>query len=293
MSEIVYRLFARLSRVLGLWVVSVSASVVATGFFLLLPWRLAHSLRFYRGLFPDRSIGFALACAWRQYQDFAGVYSERLEVERRKDVAFEHEGDQHLAQAKAAGRGVILLMSHFGRWEIGARLLAQDHEGVTVVMGGQVGGRARAGIDRDLRGAGLDVVTVPEGQGQSLDILQAVQVLRQGGMVSLAADRVFGDARLLRLPFLGHTAGVAAAPFALALVSGAPLLIVFAMKTGRRRYRFVSEPPMVLTAESRRDRQAVMEQAAAAYLDRLQAMVKRYPEQWQIFHGFLVKEGQR
>ena len=27
--------------------------------------------------------------AWRQYQDFACVYSERLEIDRRTDVRFE------------------------------------------------------------------------------------------------------------------------------------------------------------------------------------------------------------
>jgi lauroyl/myristoyl acyltransferase len=205
-------------------------------------------------------------------------------------VAFQSDGNQHIVKAKADGRGVILLMSHFGRWEIGARLLGEQQKELTLVMGGQAGGQARAGVDRDLRDAGVGVVTVPEGQGQSFDILQAVEVLRQGGIVSLAADRVFGDARRLRVPFLGHTVGVAAAPFALALVSGAPLLTVFAMRVGPRRYRFVSDPPIVLEAANRRARQAVMERAATAYLGRLEAMARAYPEQWQTFEGFFVDE---
>ena len=290
MSELVYRLFTRLSRAVGLWPIRYTAAAVAAFFFLFFGRRRAHSVRFYRALFPDRSRWFALACTWRQYQDFASIYSERLEIERRGDVAFERDGDQHVVQAKTDGRGVILLMSHFGRWEIGARLLGEQHKELTLVMGGQAGGEARAGVDRDLRNAGVDVVTVPEGQGQSFDILQAVQVLRQGGIVSLAADRGFGDARRLRVPFLGHTVGVAAAPFALALVSGAPLLPVFAMRVGARRYRFVSDPPLVLTAANRRDRQAAMERAASAYLARLEAMARDYPEQWQTFEGFFIDE---
>jgi lauroyl/myristoyl acyltransferase len=288
MIELVYRLVAHLSRMVGLWLIRAIAAIVATGYFVLLPRRLAHSVRFYRALFPERSVRFALLCAWRQYQDFASLYSERLEVERRSDIAFDREGDRYVVEARAAGRGVILLMSHFGRWEIGARLLAERHTSVTLVMGGQAGGEARAGVDRDLRSAGVEVLTVPEGQGRSFDILHAVKVLREGGMVSLAADRAFGDARLLRLPFLGRTVGVAAAPFALALVSGAPLLTVFAMRVGRRHYRFVSDPPVVLTAASRRDREAVMEKAAAEYLQRLQAMVRSHPEQWQSFGGFFL-----
>jgi KDO2-lipid IV(A) lauroyltransferase len=180
-------------------------------------------------------------------------------------------------------------MSHFGRWEIGARLLARRQQGVTLVMGGQKDGATRAGVDKDLRGAGVGIVTIPEGQGQASDILQAVQRLREGGMVSLAADRAFGDARKLRMPFLGHVVEIAAAPFALALTSGAPLLTVFSVRLGPRRYRFTSDPPITLVAKNRDERQAVMERAAAAYLERLHDMVKAHPEQWQNFGQFFVE----
>jgi len=284
-----YRVLVRLSRWRGLWIIRAFAAIVAVAYFLFLPRRTRHSVRFYRALFPERSRLFAFCCAWRQYQDFARVYSERLEIDRRRDVTCDREGEDYIAQAQAAGRGAILVMSHFGRWEIGARLLARRQEGLTLVMGGQAAGGARAGVDRDLRGAGVRVVTIPDGQGQALDILEAVQVLRQGGMVSLAADRAWGDARVLHLPFLGQTAAVAVAPFALALASGAPLLVVFALRIGRRHYRFVSDPPVTLTVANRRERQAVLERAGAAYLERLHAVVKAHPEQWQNFGEFLRK----
>jgi len=286
-SALFYRALAQASRWVGLWIVGVMGAIIAAGYYLFLPRRTGHSVRFYRALFPERSRFYAFWCAWRQYQDFARVYSERLEIDRRSDVTCDREGEDYVAQAQAAGRGAILVMSHFGRWEIGARLLAHRQERLTLVMGGQDAGGARGGVDRDLRSAGVGVVTIPDGQGQAFDILEAVQVLRQGGIVSLSADRAWGDARVLRLPFLGSTVAVSVAPFALALVSGAPLLIVFALRTGPRHYRFVSDPPVTLTVTNRRERQAVLEQAAAAYLQRLHAMVKAHPEQWQHFGAFL------
>ena len=289
MSALLYRVFAQLSRFLGMWIVRVTSAIIAAAYYLLFFRHTGHSVHFYRALFPERSRFHALWCAWRQYQDFSRVYSERLEIDRRTDVRFDREGEDYLGQAHAAGHGAILVMSHFGRWEIGARLLARRQGGLTLVMGGQDAGRARAGVDRDLRSAGVGVVTIPEGQGQPFDIFQAVKVLRQGGIVSLAADRAWGDARVLRLPFLGHTVAVAAAPFALALVSGAPLLVVFALRIGPRHYRFVSDPPITLTTADRRDRQTVIGQAAAAYLQRLHAMVEAYPEQWQNFGRFLAR----
>ena len=286
---ILYRVLAWLSRFGGLWILRVFSAIVAAGYFLFLPRRLGHSVQFYRALFPDRSKLHALACAWRQYQDFARVYSERLEIDRRLDVTFEREGEEYIAQARAAGRGVIILMSHFGRWEFGARLLARIQQGVTLVMGGQKDGGTRAGVDQDLRSAGVGVVTIPEGQGQAFDILEAQRALRTGGIVALAADRAFGDARMLRMPFLGHVAGVAAAPFALAMICGAPLLTVFSVRLGPRHYRFACDPPITLHAETRGERQAVMERAAATYLQRLHAMAKAHPEQWQTFGKFFVE----
>jgi lauroyl/myristoyl acyltransferase len=282
-----YGLLVRLSGVLGLWVVRVAAAIIAAGYFVLLPRRLAGSLRFYRALFPERGAGHAFVCAWRQYQDFARLYSERLEIDWQQDIPFESEGEHQLAAARAAGRGAILVMSHFGRWEIGARLLARRREELTLVMGGIDAGGARGGVDADLRSAGVDVLMVPAGQGKGFDILQAAEVLRAGGFVSLAADRAYGEARRLRLPFLGHQVSIAVAPFALALATGAPLLVVFAVRQGWRHYRFICDDPVYLTAPNRADRQKVIEAAASAYLGRLQAMARAYPEQWQTFGAFL------
>jgi len=282
-----YRFLRWWSRIVGLWLVRVTAAIIAGGYFVLLPRRLLGSVRFYRALFPERSRAYALVCAWRQYQDFARLYSERLEIERRTDIRFDSEGEQRLAVAKAAGQGAILLMSHFGRWEIGARLLGRRREELTLVMGGIDNGGARGGVDADLRTAGVDVVTVPAGRGRAFDILQALQVLRAGGFVSLAADRAYGDARRLRLPFLGQAASIAAAPFALALASGAPLLVVFAVKLGPRHYRFSCDEPLTLHAQRRQDRQRVMIEAAMAYLERLRGLARVHPEQWQTFGDFL------
>jgi lauroyl/myristoyl acyltransferase len=287
LSEWIYKFFSALSRVVGSWLLRTVVAIIATGYFVFLPRRLGHSLRFYRALFPDRSWLSVVALAFRQYQDFAGVYCERQEIDRRTDVRFESLGTQHLTEAKAAGRGAILLMSHVGRWEIGARLLAKRERDLVLLMGGEAPGGTRGGVDQDLRGAGLGVVTVRAGQESDFNILRTSQTLRNGGTVSLAADRTLGPARMLELPFLGHTVRIAAAPFALALSSGAPLLVVFAVKTGPWQYRFSCSAPMVLTAGARADRQAAMERAATAYLTQLCDIVRAHPEQWQNFGEFL------
>jgi lauroyl/myristoyl acyltransferase len=278
-----YRWLIVLSRLVGLWLVRAAAAVVAAGYFVLLPRRRRASVARYRALFPGRSPRFALGCAWRQYQDFARVYADRLEVERRADVRFDCEGQEHLVEARAAGRGAILLMSHVGRWELSARLLGQRYPELTLLMGGMPDGRARGGVDEAIRAAGVGVVTVADGQEQPLDILAAAQVLRKGAAIALAADRAAGEARRIVRPFLGRHVAVPAAPFALAATSGAPLLVVFAVKLGPRHYRFTCHPPIAVTGQTHAEREAAMAQAATAYLEKLREVVRAYPEQWHDF----------
>jgi lauroyl/myristoyl acyltransferase len=281
MKDAAYRILSRLAGWLGLWVVTAFAAIVSACYFVFLPGRLRHSLRFYRALFPERGWMHALGCAWRQYQDFARVYTERLQVDRMR---YQSDGEQYLQEAWEKRTGGVLVMSHFGRWEIGARLLARDRHPLTVIMGAQAPDQ---GVGVDMSRDGVEVVAVRPGQRNALDVLQAVDVIRKGEVVALSADRAWGDARVMRLPFLGWEVDVPIAPFVLAMTTRAPLFVVFAYRTGPGEYRFVCRPPRYVKAASRAERERVLREAAQAYLDDLREMVRAWPEQWQTFGPFL------
>jgi lauroyl/myristoyl acyltransferase len=288
MSDAFYRALARCSRSVGLWIVTVVAFFVAAGYFFFLPRRLSHSVRIYRALFPDRGFWHAVACAWRQYQDFAHVYTERLELDRGALPAHESEGDDHLLDAQARGHGVILLMSHFGRWEIASRLWARQRPPFTIHMGVRAADAYDDEVADSMRKDGVNVVAVSRGPEQASQILDPLWALRRGETVSLAADRAPKGARVLHAPMLGGRAPVNAAPFMLALVTGAPLVTVFAYRIDRGRYRIVCGPPRYVTAASRTDRDAVLAREATVYLERLTEMMRAFPEQWHTFGPFYV-----
>jgi lauroyl/myristoyl acyltransferase len=285
MTDAVYRALARFSRLVGLWIVTVVAFFVATGYFLFLPRRLAHSVRAYRALFPDHGFWHAVLCAWHQYQDFAHVYTERLQLDRAAPLAYESEGGEHLLEAQASGQGAILLMSHFGRWEIALRLWARERPAFTIHMGVR-GTETDDEVADSLRKDGVNVVAVHDGPDQASQILDPFWALRRGDIISLAGDRAPTGARAIRAPFLGGHAPVNAAPFMLALVTGAPLLTVFAYRIGPGRYRIVCQPPRHVKAPKRAERDAVIAQEAAAYLEELSAMMRAHPCQWHTFGPF-------
>jgi lauroyl/myristoyl acyltransferase len=288
MSDAFYRALSRCSRWVGLWIVTVFAWFIAAGYFLFLPRRLARSVRVYRAIFPDRGRWHAVACAWRQYQDFAHAYTERLELERGAPLAYENDGEAHLVDAQARGDGAILLMSHFGRWEIASRLWARERPGFTIHLGVRGTDASEGAVADGLRKDGVNVVAVSGGPEQASQILDPYWALRRGDIVSLAGDRAPKNARRITAPLFGGRAKVNAAPFMLALVTGAPLITVFAYRVARRRYRIVCSPPRYVQAAARADRDAVLAREASAYLERLAEMMRAYPEQWHTFGPFYV-----
>ena len=60
MRTYVYRLNVFLAKGLGLWVLKLFVWIVASGYYLFFPRRVAASMGFYRALFPGRSFFLSL-----------------------------------------------------------------------------------------------------------------------------------------------------------------------------------------------------------------------------------------
>ena len=66
-------------------------------------------------------------------------------------------------------------------------------------------------------------------------------------------------------PVLGRKIRIPEAPFALALVSGAPLVVFFALRTGKGQYHFQAARPILLDRTDRKNRNAAIQSAAGRY----------------------------
>ncbi|MFZ1985028.1 MAG: lauroyl acyltransferase [Desulfatitalea sp.] len=290
MRERFYAILTALSKIFGTWLFAVTARGIAAGYFVLFPRRAAASARFYRALYPERSRLYAGGCAWRQFQNFTTVFLDRHLLHAIGAIEYTFEGREHLIEAVRQGHGGILLMSHMGNWEVGARLLRQNVPQLRLML--YMGRRAKEQIERlqkeDLTASGIRIVAADEASGSPFDLVEGVGFLKSGGIVSMTGDRLWRpDQRAVAVRFLGHSVQLPEAPFMLALVSGAPLFIFFASRRGSRRYHFCASGPMVVAADSRAQRREAVARAAQAYAGRLEAQVRRYPLEWYHFGPFL------
>lgn len=292
MKSIFYALLATLTRRWGTWFFTLVSGGIAFGYFLFSPKTTATSIRFYKALFPDKGIVFYLWTTWWQFQGFTSVFMDRLILNDQDRVAYTFDGREHLKSA-VGDTGGILLMSHMGNWEVAARLLKKDLPDLDLLL--YMGIRDKEQIEKvqkdTVTESGIRIIGVDEAGGSPFDIVEGVRFLKNGGIVSLTGDRIWRpEQKKVQVDFLKRTVQLPRIPYVLSLVSGAPLIVFFAMRTGRRQYRFTASPPIWVTAQKREDREKMIVNAAQTYADHLEKALKDHPCQWYHFQPFFLDD---
>jgi lauroyl/myristoyl acyltransferase len=220
---------------------------------------------------------------YRTFWDFAWCLSERYErltTSRRFEV--DASGLEHWREACASGDGLVMVTAHLGAYEIGSMVPAEkDGRRVHVVREPEVDPRAQEFIRES-------VATVESARYtmhfQSDDPLQGVlflEALRRGEIVAMQGDRPRAGARVIPGTLFGRPFTFPAGPVALARTAGAPILPVFAIRRGRRRYHVVFSPPVRVARSADRDRDLAA--AAACIGSEIEKAIRLAPNQWFCF----------
>jgi predicted LPLAT superfamily acyltransferase len=160
-----------------------------------------------------------------------------------------------------------------------------------------MGIKEKEGVERtqkeELRRAGVTIIGADQGSASPFSAVEGVRLLQAGGLVSMTGDIVWrADQRRIAVRFLDGIAYVPEAPFIFALVSGAPILVFFAFRTGANRYRFTLSEPISIRAASKAERQRVIGEAAQQYADLLEGALRASPFEWYHFDRFLHASAQ-
>lgn len=298
MRQAFYKSLISISRRSGFWIVRFCTWWISTGYFILFPGRLSVSVRFYRAVFPEKGFFHALRCSWEQYHNFSRNFLDRIRLADAEATPrnYTNDGWERLEDAVNNGTGGVILMSHTGNWEVAAhRLKSKGRTNPRMRLLLYMGVKNKEQVERtqkeSLARSGVKIVAVGEDGGSPADILEGVQFLKEGGLVSLTADRIWHPKqRSITVRFAGHEALIPEAPFIFALLAGSPLFIFFTYRTGKDTYHCQIIPLDYVKAENRRERAAAIQQAAQAYADSLEQMVREHPGEWFHFERFLGKK---
>ena len=200
--------------------------------------------------------------------------------------AIDLAGAEHLQAALERGRGAILWVSFFHSYSLISKIavhragfavshLSHPRHGFSGSRFGMaVLNRLYTSIEDRYLGERVSLsVETP-----LLAMRTLTRRLEANGVVSITAREA--ASRPAVVPFLAGTIPVATGAPDLAHRTGAALLPLHTVLKPDGRFAVIIEPPIALP-DGDRDRRASSETAARLYAERLEAVVRRYPDQWR------------
>jgi KDO2-lipid IV(A) lauroyltransferase len=187
------------------------------------------------------------------------------------------EGVEHLRDAVANGRGVVIALPHIGSWEWGGMMLADIGWPMTAVAERLEPPELFDWFAAKRVQMGLGVVPLDDAAGAAV-----AKVLRAGGVVGLLCDRDI-QRNGLDVELFGAPTTMPAGPALLALRTGATLLCAGVYSGPGRDHHVVVTPPIdTERAASIRDDVARVTRDVAGELGWL---IRRAPEQWHVLQS--------
>jgi predicted LPLAT superfamily acyltransferase len=230
------------------------------------------------------------ATAWqviRHFHHYAATTLDRVFLLGERFTRFDVrvEGLRELTSRMQPDRGVLLLGAHVGSFEV-LRVLATERPDVKVC----------AVLDTQKTPAMTELLhalnpavarNVIDASRSGTEIVLALgEALREGGLVTLLADRAREHEATVVVDFMGAPAAFPTAPFLIGALLKVPVVLCFGLYRGGKRYDLYFEPFADELSLPRRARKTELRAVVQRYATRLEHHVRQDPYNWFNWHDF-------
>jgi lauroyl/myristoyl acyltransferase len=218
--------------------------------------------------------------SWLNFRNHAKAYADLMQLPSARVEAMRPllkvSGWEYLEEARALGKGVLVVSCHMGSYEVVAAIWSTTLAPVSF-FAEEVEPRPLYEWYRETRARlGISVLTLDYG-----GIRKVLEALREQEMVITAIDRdITGTGYLM--PFFGKLAPIPLGPAAIALRLGTPIFPVCVYRLPDDTYMAEGAPLVhaVSTGNSRADQVKTTEQV----LRQMERFIQSHPEQWHVPH---------
>ncbi len=277
-NKLGYSIFIGILRFAGVRPAYFLLRFVAFYYFLFSPSR-----RFTKDYF--HRLGFhgwkAARRMYRNYYLFGQTLIDKIVVMSglKAPYSFVFEGEHHIEEIMAQGRGGILISAHIGNYELAGHYFKRLPVKVNIVMVENERQQIKQYLESVMSERKLNIITIKEDLSHVYEISAA---LKNNELIAIHADRFVPGSKTIEGTFLGDKALFPMGPFVLATTFRVPVSYVFCVKEGAMHYHLSSTPPKEYTG----DRKTALASAFADYITEVEAKVKDYPEQWFNYYNF-------
>ena len=214
------------------------------------------------------------------FRNHAKAYADLMQLPRERVESMgprlKVDGLRYLDEARAMGKGVLVVSCHMGSYEEAAAIWSATQAPVSL-FAEELEPRALFEWYRDTR-ARLGISVLPLDHGGIRKVLQA---LREQEIVITAIDRdITGTGYLM--PFFGKLAPIPLGPAAIALRLGTPLVPVCVYR--RPDDTFLVECAPMVVARSTGNVRADQVRTTEELLRHIESFIRQHPEHWHVPH---------
>lgn len=265
-------------RVLPLWLLyGVMALVIP--FYMLFGKGYQSTYRFFREGFGYGKLKAFLNVYANHYR-FGQLVLDRFGVYAGKQYQFQTEGQAVSDELENSPEGFIQLSCHMGNYEMSGYSVHSRHKKFHMLAYAGETETIMENRRRIFAEHNADMILMKEDLSH-LFILNSA--LENGDIVSMMADRVYGSQKSIECQFLSHKASFPVGPFAIAVQKNTPVLAVFVMKEGMKKYHIFIRRVTWNPTLGKRDQIA---QLAQNFVSMLEEMLRKYPTQWYNYYDF-------
>jgi KDO2-lipid IV(A) lauroyltransferase len=277
---IVFILFSRFFRLIGLNLSRKFSLFLAFFFFYILPIRKKVVLKNLEIAYPENNLSTIKKSAFRIYKSFAITLVELLYLPymKRQEIinAVECLNPELIIEKYNEGKGVILLSSHFGNWEfIAISVALQINIPFSVIVKPLRNPYVYDWMNRARTKFGNEIVPL------GISIRKTYQTLKEKKIVAMVADQR-GPQEGVRVIFFGREVSVYTGPAALALKTGSPIIFGVPVRQKNYKYRTILvEISQNDLPESYEEKIKEISQRHTAYLEKI---IRENSAQWLWMH---------
>lgn len=260
-------------------------------YFLLFAKSTKTSLKYFHEIHGYKPMQSWLA-AYRNYFIFGQILLDRVALLSgvKTNFTIEHEGQaENLRTLKDKGKGSILLSAHLGNWEIAGQMLEVLDQKFNILMYDNEAAKMKSYLDGVMGKKTYNIIAIRDEDMSHLVELHSA--FSNNEMVVMHGDRYLPGTPTIEKTFMGKKARFPVGPFLMAAKFGVPIVLVFAVKETREHYHFFALPHIeVKRARGKEQLEKAIAEVSDKYVEAVENMVKKYPDQWFNFYDFWAEE---
>jgi predicted LPLAT superfamily acyltransferase len=208
-----------------------------------------------------------------------------------KKFTFDFDGEEHLRKM-ANETGGVLIGAHAGSWEIAGHLLERLNTKINIVMFADEHEKIQDFLSEIYTDQNVNFILIGK-EGYS-HLFQISEALKNKELIAIHGDRYLPGSNTISKEFFNEFAEFPTGPFIIPLKFDVPVCYVTAMKESSKHYHFYASVPKKFPAtKNPANRLRSVNQIMDAYINNLENILLKYPDQWFNFYDFWgVKDGQ-